>query len=147
MLPVGKTYEFLQKIEILLNPINFQSDEISVPIEAIHSHYISIGFNRFLSVSMGFFKQGFQIARHYCSRVPYFYASLNNNNIIVFFFYIVPPKSAIWHYFIKSGAVAKCKICQLNVKTAGNTTNLHFHMNCSHPDIQIDFEKKSMSLK
>lgn len=55
----------------------------------------------------------------------------------------MPPKSAIWHYFVKSGAVAKCKICQLDVKTAGNTTNLHFHMNRSHPDIQTSFEKKS----
>lgn len=60
------------------------------------------------------------------------------------FFYIVPPKSAIWHYFVKSDAVAKCKICQLDVKTAGNTTNLHFHMNRYHPDIQIDIEKKTL---
>lgn len=63
----------------------------------------------------------------------------------------MPPKSAIWNYFIKSGAVAKCKICQLDVKTAGNTTNLHFHVNRSHPNIQTNIEnnknKSAISLK
>jgi len=55
----------------------------------------------------------------------------------------VPPKSVIWNYFIKSDTFAKCKICQLNIKTAGNTTNLHFHINRSHPNIQMDLKNKS----
>lgn len=70
-----------------------------------------------------------------------FYLSLLNNNNSIFFIFIiniVPPKSAIWNYFIRNDAVAKCKICQLNVKTAGNTTNLYFHMNRSHPNIQME---------
>lgn len=29
------------------------------------------------------------------------------------------------------------------VKTAGNTTNLHFHLNRCHPDIQKGLENKS----
>src|SRR5436190_1586068 len=60
-----------------------------------------------------------------------------------FFFHIVPPKSTIWNYFIKNGDTAKCKLCQLNVKTSGNTTNLHFYLRRLHPNIQMDVEKKS----
>ncbi|XP_024879336.1 zinc finger BED domain-containing protein 1-like, partial [Temnothorax curvispinosus] len=51
----------------------------------------------------------------------------------------------IWNYFVKSDTVAKCKICQLNVKTSGNTTNLHFHMNRCHPDVQM--EKSTVFVK
>lgn len=54
----------------------------------------------------------------------------------------MPPKSVIWSYFVKGDAIAKCKICQLNVKTSGNTTNLHFHMHRSHPNVDIGHNKE-----
>ena len=55
--------------------------------------------------------------------------------IIYIFHFLVPPKSAIWKSFVKTATGGRCKICQLDVKTAGNTTNLHFYLRRAHPDI------------
>lgn len=46
----------------------------------------------------------------------------------------MPSRSNFWKFFIKSVDGGKCKICQQTVKTAGNTTNLRFHLIRSHPD-------------
>lgn len=79
-------------------------------------------------------------------KISYF-SCIFNNNFIIFFFNIVLPKSFIWNYFVKCGATAKYKICQLDVKTVGNTTNLHFHINRSHPNIEMDLKTKDISRK
>jgi len=57
----------------------------------------------------------------------------------------VPPKSVIWKYFVKTQTGGKCKICELNVKTSGNTTNLKYHLEHSHPKIEMGTMDMSVS--
>lgn len=69
---------------------------------------------------------------------------INRNCLILYF--TVPPKSNSWRYFIKSAEGGKCKLCQQTVKTAGNTTNLRFHLKRSHPDIaDMQLRKENIS--
>lgn len=49
----------------------------------------------------------------------------------------MPPKSTVWQYFIKTQTGGKCKICQQEVKGSGNTTNLKFHLERSHPKLEM----------
>jgi len=57
----------------------------------------------------------------------------------------VPPKSVVWKYFVKTQTGGKCKICELNVKTSGNTTNLKYHLEHSHPKIEMGTMDMSVS--
>lgn len=52
-----------------------------------------------------------------------------------------PAKSDIWHYFIKIKSGGKCKLCQREVKTSGNTTNLKNHLKRHHPSLQQTVSK------
>lgn len=44
-------------------------------------------------------------------------------------------KSFAWKFFTDSNGSAKCKICQINVKTSGNTTNLMNHLKRNHGEV------------
>lgn len=37
-------------------------------------------------------------------------------------------KSIVWKYFIRTETGGKCKMCQMEVKSGGNTTNLKNHL-------------------
>lgn len=50
---------------------------------------------------------------------------------------VSPPKSECWKYFTRTIEGGRCNICQQIIKTAGNTTNLHFHLNRTHPKLQM----------
>lgn len=41
-------------------------------------------------------------------------------------------KSIVWKYFIRTDTGGKCKLCQMIVKTGGNTTNLKNHLKRKH---------------
>lgn len=41
-------------------------------------------------------------------------------------------KSIVWKYFIRTDNGGKCKLCQMIVKTGGNTTNLKNHLKRKH---------------
>lgn len=63
-------------------------------------------------------------------------------NVIISFMYVIlvsfKNKSIVWNYFIRCENGGKCKICQVNVKSSGNTTNLKNHLKRKHKeDISI----------
>jgi len=35
-------------------------------------------------------------------------------------------KSIVWKYFVRTEIGDKCKMCQIEIKTCGNTTNARF---------------------
>lgn len=41
-------------------------------------------------------------------------------------------KRIVWKYFIRTDTDGKCKLCQMIVKTGGNTTNLKNHLKRKH---------------
>ncbi|XP_066586680.1 E3 SUMO-protein ligase ZBED1-like isoform X2 [Prorops nasuta] len=59
-----------------------------------------------------------------------------------FSFNKVPPKSQVWKFFVKTNLGGKCKICQSEVKGSGNTTNLKFHLERLHPDVELTGDVK-----
>lgn len=44
-------------------------------------------------------------------------------------------KSSVWKFFTDSDGSAKCKMCQTNVKTSGNTINLMNHLKRNHLEV------------
>ena len=60
----------------------------------------------------------------------------------------VGSRSGVWNYFTKisddvNNKSANCKLCNSNVKTAGNTTNLRCHLQKHHPNVDWnDLNKK-----
>jgi hypothetical protein len=44
-------------------------------------------------------------------------------------------KSSTWKFFISGEGSATCKICHVNVKTGGNTTNLMNHLKRNHLEV------------
>jgi len=53
----------------------------------------------------------------------------------------MPPKSNIWQVFEKNQNSTKCRLCLMEIKTSGNTTNLRSHLKRHHPNFPL--EKKS----
>jgi len=53
----------------------------------------------------------------------------------------MPPKSNIWQVFEKNQSSTKCRLCLIEIKTSGNTTNLRSHLKRHHPNFSL--EKKS----
>lgn len=45
--------------------------------------------------------------------------------------------SIVWKFFIKrsDGLHAECKLCHQSIKSSGNTTNLHSHLNFKHRSV------------
>lgn len=56
------------------------------------------------------------------------------------------PKAQIWKYFIKIDGGGKCKICDKDIKTKNNTTNLHNHFKSIHA-IVLEKKKKTHTSK
>lgn len=48
-----------------------------------------------------------------------------------------PTKSPVWKYFLKIQTGGKCKLCNLDVKSPGTTTNLLQHLKRRHPKMNI----------
>lgn len=42
-------------------------------------------------------------------------------------------KSDVWASFVKVDGGGRCKICQVVLKTSGNTSNMRQHLNRKHP--------------
>lgn len=57
--------------------------------------------------------------------------------MITLFHVSVPPTSDIWKHFVKGDITSRCKLCEVEVKTCGNTTNLNFHIQRNHPEVKI----------
>lgn len=60
----------------------------------------------------------------------------------------MPPKSILWKYFSKAAAspnTAMCKLCHKNFKTAGNTSNLKYHLQAKHKDVYNSIFKSNNS--
>lgn len=55
----------------------------------------------------------------------------------------MPPTSNIWKHFVKGDITSRCKLCGVEVKTCGNTTNLNFHLQRNHPEVKLPNLKKS----
>lgn len=54
--------------------------------------------------------------------------------------------SDVWNIFIKTKDGGKCKLCQVCLKTSGNTTNLRKHLKRRHPDFSLtEVEKIKVS--
>lgn len=58
-------------------------------------------------------------------------------------------KSAIWNYFKRcdNNKEATCKLCNKNLKTSGNTTNLRGHIEKKHSDVVQEFITEEPSQK
>ncbi|XP_066587665.1 E3 SUMO-protein ligase ZBED1-like [Prorops nasuta] len=50
---------------------------------------------------------------------------------------LVPLKTLIWKYFVNFPNGGKCKICQQEIKTSGNTTNLKLHLKRQYPTVEL----------
>lgn len=53
----------------------------------------------------------------------------------------------MWKYFTKVDNGGTCKLCNLFVKTCGNTTNLKQHLKRKHPSLDTSNVKSSKSAK
>lgn len=47
-------------------------------------------------------------------------------------------KSTVWNFYDKFTDGGLCKLCKINVKTSGNTTNLKNHLKRKHPSMNIE---------
>lgn len=57
-----------------------------------------------------------------------------------------PVRSNAWKMFVKTSFGGKCKLCQCEVKTYGNTTNLKKHLQRRHPKfLNTDAKQKEPS--
>lgn len=58
--------------------------------------------------------------------------------------FVVPhQKSIVWTYFVRTSDGGKCKLCQVSVKTSGNTTNLKNHLQRRHSEVMESLKDDS----
>jgi len=57
-----------------------------------------------------------------------------DDNFIKYFVFSVTSKtkSIVWKYFVRTEIGGTCKMCQTEIKTGGNTTNLRNHLKRKH---------------
>lgn len=56
-------------------------------------------------------------------------------------------KSIVWKYFLRTEGGGKCKMCQTEVKTGGNTTNLKNHLKRKHEKTLSEINEVSDNFK
>lgn len=55
--------------------------------------------------------------------------------------------STMWSYFNKVDKGGVCKLCNVVVKTCGNTTNLKQHLKRKHPGLNTSISKSAKCTK
>lgn len=56
-------------------------------------------------------------------------------------------KSIVWKYFVRTEVGGKCRMCQIEVKTGGNTTNLKNHLKRKHEKTLNEINEMSDNFK
>lgn len=57
---------------------------------------------------------------------------------------VVRRRSNLWRLFVKTSSGGRCKLCNCEVKTSGNTTNLRKHLQRKHTNYSLTNEDEEI---